>query len=105
MNRPCFCCGKTLKPDYEIDNEDIERQNWLSATDWITVGNWCSSVFDGLVDPNYKKCSIVICDECFKENKDRIIPIKYTEEEKIKRKQEDDEAFNKIKDILEEDNE
>jgi len=83
-NRPCFVCGQVMIEDYPMYPHNPLASNWLSATYWTSIGNWCSSVLDCAVDTfnNCKKAHIVICDECFKQREDRIVQIQYTEEER-----------------------
>jgi hypothetical protein len=93
VDRECFCCGKVLHEDYPSKPHNPLETNWLGATDWTSYGNWCSTMLDCGISPthpkNCKKAHIVICDGCFKNNKDRIVEIQYTDEEMAKLKAEE----------------
>ena len=89
-DRECFVCGKMMVEDYPRKDHNPLQANWHDATDWTTYGNWCSSVVDCAIGgPKNWRCShIVICDECYKERKDRIVEVQYTKEEKQKNEEE-----------------
>ena len=73
VTRDCFICGKSLKQDYGHEPHNPLESNWLDSTDWTTLGNWCSSVHDGMLDPKGDTLHIVICDECVAERMNRAI--------------------------------
>jgi len=102
VNRECFGCGKLMIEDYP----DPERPhnplhaNWLGATDWTSVGNWCSRKLDCMMDTDFSRAHIVICDECFEERKHRIVRIEYSDEEKKKNKEVADKRFLDLRDFI-----
>jgi hypothetical protein len=83
VSRDCFCCGETMIEDYPQRPHNPLEANWLGATDWTSIGNWCSSVLDCCMHPKVKRAHIVICDECFKKNEDRVCKIEYTPKEQM----------------------
>ena len=82
-DRECFVCGKIMVEDYPEKEHNPLSSNWHDATDWTSIGNWCSTVLDCAMGGRCKRAHIVICDECFKERKDRIVEIEWTEDELI----------------------
>ena len=99
-DRACFGCGKVMHEDYPQQPHNPLSANWLDATDWTSIGNWCSSKLDCCVDTNVKKAHIVICDTCFENRKDRIVKIRYTPEEKAKLHAEQEETLQAFKKLI-----
>lgn len=88
LDRLCFCCGKILKHHSPDHPGDPLGASWHDATDWTSIGNWTSTKLDCAVGGDCKVAQIVICDDCFEKNKDRIFKIEYTKEEEAKHKEE-----------------
>lgn len=71
---PCFCCGKSMEPS--CPHEASERDPFpqlgppLDGADFQAVGNYGSSLFDPMND---EKLHIVICDDCLRKHKSRVL--------------------------------
>jgi hypothetical protein len=100
VSRECFGCGKMMIEDYPERPHNPLHANWLGATDWTSIGNWCSTKLDCMMDSNYRKAHIVICDECFEERKHRITLIEYTDEQKQKNKEDADRRLREFQEFL-----
>jgi hypothetical protein len=79
VGRDCFICCKKLEQDFPLHPHNPLHSNWIGATDWTTIGNWCSQVHDGMLDSDGDTLHIVMCDQCVKERLNRAIKIKYTD--------------------------
>lgn len=62
MNRQCFCCDKKLE-SCGREPDDIQNPP-CDATVWQSVGNYGSTVFDGIYSDVVLE--LYICDDCLK---------------------------------------